>query len=237
MLYVDIPSRYDIERLGAARAELSALMGRPPASTFTVAGSLDARDPAFEVTQYVATALARNAALTVLAKQAENADLQLRATRLEAKPDYAIGPTAELTEEEQVVGFGISRPLAWWDKKSGPIRTAAAEHRKALAEIERAKAEIAGSVAAAAARHQAARDASALYTPDFLARLKSAVAQAEAGYDRNAVPLLVLLDARKTYFDTLGEHYEALAEVAETRADLEQAMGCSMDEVAKIGKQ
>lgn len=219
----------------SARAALCALLGRPAASEFTAVGSLEVPAADVSATACIGAAMANNANLLLLARQAEVAELQLRATRMEAKPDFAIGPALEYTEEEQVIGIGISRPLMWWDKKTGVILTASAEHRKLLAELDQAKAELAGGVAGAVARYTAARDAAALYTPEFLGRLKAATAQAEAGYTANATPLLVYLDARKTYFDTLGAHYEILADVAETLSDLEMAMGCSIDEINQTG--
>jgi len=38
-----------------------------------------------------------------------------------------------------------------------------------------------------------------------------------------------LLDAKRTYFDTLADYYEAIAEVASSRAALESAVGVPLE--------
>ena len=53
--------------------------------------------------------------------------------------------------------------------------------------------------------------------------------QAEQGYAQSATTLLIYLDAKRTYFDTLADYYESLAKVAETRSDLESAVGVPLE--------
>ena len=55
------------------------------------------------------------------------------------------------------------------------------------------------------------------------------MAQAEQGYAQNATTLLIYLDAKRTYFDTLANYYDALGNVAEKRAELESAVGVPLD--------
>ena len=55
------------------------------------------------------------------------------------------------------------------------------------------------------------------------------VAQAEKSYAQSATSLLIYLDARRTYFDTLADYYEALANVAGSRAELESALGVPLE--------
>jgi len=55
------------------------------------------------------------------------------------------------------------------------------------------------------------------------------MAQAEQGYAQSATTLLIYLDAKRTYFDTLADYYESLAKVAETLSDLESAVGVPLE--------
>ena len=55
------------------------------------------------------------------------------------------------------------------------------------------------------------------------------MAQAEQGYAQNATTLLIYLDAKRTYFDTLVNYYEALGNLAENRAELESAIGVPLE--------
>ena len=55
------------------------------------------------------------------------------------------------------------------------------------------------------------------------------MSQAEQAYAQNTTTLIIYLDAKRTYFDTLAEYYDALGNVAQSRADLESAIGVPLD--------
>ena len=119
--------------------------------------------------------------------------------------------------------------LPFWDLKKGEIQTATAEQQRTLAEIAKTRLEIASAVEKSAENLEIARTQLALYTPTFLDRLKGFVAQAEQSYAQNATTLLIYLDAKRTYFDTLANYYESLGNVAEQRAELESAVGVPLE--------
>lgn len=214
----------------AARVTLSALLGRSPSAALSVSGTLEsvALRPASK-SEFLALALARNPSLRTLGLQAEAAGLTLRSSRFGRRPDFAIGPQLEYTKDEQIYGLGVTVALPFWDRKAGEIQTATAEQQKALAEIEKAQLEIGGAVTKAAANLEFARNQLALYTPAFLDRLKGFVAQAEQSYAQSATTLIIYLDAKRTYFDTLANYYESLGNVAEQRAELESAVGVPLE--------
>ena len=208
-----------------ARVSLNILMARPPTTPLELSGSLENVQPRGSSGDYIALALARNPAIRTQTRQAELAGLNLRSTRFARRPDIAIGPSVEYLDNEQTYGLSVTLALPLWDQKKGAIETATAEQRKALAELEKTRAEIAGEVTKASATLQIAKEQLALYSPAFLEQLKNLMAQAEQGYAQSATTLLIYLDAKRTYFDTLADYYESLAKVAETRSDLESAVG------------
>ena len=173
--------------------------------------------------------MARNPSLRALGMQAEAAGLTLRSTRFGRRPDFAVGPQVEYTKNEQIYGLGVTIALPFWDRKQGEIQTATAEQQKLLAEIEKTRLEIAGAVTKATKDLELARSEFSLYTPAFLEQLKTLVAQAEKSYAQSATSLLIYLDAKRTYFDTLAGYYEALGNVAEQRAELESAVGVPLN--------
>jgi outer membrane protein TolC len=118
--------------------------------------------------------------------------------------------------------------LAGKNYGQGEILTATAEQRKVLAETERLRREIIGAVAKAATQLAGARAQLALYSPAYLDQLKAVVAQAEQSYAANATSLLIYLDAKRTYFDTLADYHEAIANAASSRAELESAVGAPL---------
>ncbi len=213
----------------AARVTINTLMGRNPAAALDIAGMLESAAPPGSSGDYLALAMARNPSLRTQAKQAELAGLTLRSTRFGNRPDFAVGPSLEYTDKEQIIGFNATVALPFWDQKKGEIATATAEQRKALAEIEKTRREIAGEVTRAASALQVAKDSAGLYTPAFLEKLKAFVGQAEQSYAQSATTLIIYLDAKRTYFDTLSDYYEALGKVAASRAELESAIGVPLE--------
>jgi cobalt-zinc-cadmium efflux system outer membrane protein len=216
-------------RITIARATLNILAGRPASSPLKAHGNLDDLRLTGFRTDLVALAMARNPAIRAQMRQAEIAGLNLRLTRVGRRPDVTIGPSVEYLEDEQTYGISATLALPLWDQKKGALETATADQKKALAELEKTRAEIAGEVSKATASLQSAKEQLALYTPVFLDQLKALVTQAEQSYAQNATTLLIYLDTKRTYFDTLADYYESLSQVAQSRADLESAVGVPLE--------
>lgn len=216
-------------RVAVARVTLNSLMGRSPSASLEINGTLENVQPHGSRADFVALALSRNPGIRTATRQAELAGLNLRSTRFGNRPDIAVGPTVEYLRNEQTFGLSATVALPLLDQKKGAIETATAEQRKALAELEKTRAEVAAEVTKAAANLNTAAEQLALYSPEFLERLKSFMAQAEQGYAQNTTTLLIYLDAKRTYFDALSDYYDALGNVAENRAELEAAIGVPLE--------
>ena len=218
-------------RITSARVELNVLLGRDPSALLEVAGHSDILVPEHPLADWVAQALAANPSLRVQTMQAEIAGLNVRKARLARKPDITAGPSLEYSKSEQIIGVSVMIPLADKNYGRGEILAAGAEQRRVRAETEKLRREIIGAVTLAATRLDTARSQLALYTPAYLDQLKAVVAQAERSYAQTATSLLITLDARRTYFDTLADYQEAVADVAASRAELESAVGVSLKPV------
>jgi cobalt-zinc-cadmium efflux system outer membrane protein len=216
-------------QVAAARIALNTVLARPPSQPLTLAGSLEDLSPRGEAKDFAGLALARNPALRALDVEAEKAGLTVRRTRMDRLPDFAVGPNVEYYKDEQIFSVSASVTLPFWDQKKGAIQTATAQQQQTLDEIQRVRQEIGGGVAAAASALDVARDQLALYSPAFLDKLRAFVKQAEEGYAQSTTTLIIYLDAKRTYFDTLTAYYEALGRVAESRAELESAIGVPLD--------
>jgi cobalt-zinc-cadmium efflux system outer membrane protein len=228
-----IAAREELQRtegeIAAARATLNTLLAGDPGAPLVIVGSLESLTLSPEARDYVALALARNPSLQAQMKQAELAGINLRAVKLSRNPDFKIGASLEYTDAQQIAGVGISLPLPLWDRKQGEVEKATAWQRKTRAEIQTARARLAGEVVASAARWQSAIKAAQLYPPDYLRKLKAFLTQTEESYAQRATPLLIYLDAKRTYFESLRSYYESLTTIAESRAALESAVGVPLD--------
>jgi cobalt-zinc-cadmium efflux system outer membrane protein len=215
--------------IAAARVELNSLLGREPLALFEVTGTLDDVAAKRPLPELLAIAFSENPSLRVQAMKAELAGLNLRKARLARKPDFSVGPSLEYSKSEQVLGLSASFELPSKGYGRGEIQSATAEQRKVLAETDALRREIVGAIAKAATQLITARSQLALYSPTYLDQLKAVVEQAEHSYALNATSLLIYLDAKRTYFDTLADYYEAIAEVASSRAALESAVGVPLE--------
>jgi cobalt-zinc-cadmium efflux system outer membrane protein len=216
-------------RMSIARVTLNSLMGRNPNAPLTILGQLTNVEPRGTRSDFLALAMARNPGIRTSTRQAEIAGLNLRARRFERRPDFAIGPSVELLDNEQTYDLSVTLALPLWDQKKGAIQSATAEQKKALAELEKTRLEVATEVTKASAALERAGQQLGLYSPAFLERMKTVMAQAEQGYAQNTTTLLIYLDAKRTYFDTLADYYETLGKVAENRAELESAIGVPLE--------
>ena len=215
-------------RVAVGRVTLNALMGRSPGAPLEVTGPFTTHSLGTP-TDYLALALARNPAIRTAARQAELSGLTLRATRFGRRPDFAIGPSVEYLDNEQTYGLSVTLALPFWDQKRGALETATAEQRRAIALLEKTRLEVSAEVTKATRDIAIAERQLALYSSPFLEQLKSFMAQAEQGYTQSATTLLIYLDAKRTYFDTQANYYEALGHVSENRAELESAIGVPLE--------
>jgi cobalt-zinc-cadmium efflux system outer membrane protein len=213
----------------AARVELNFLLGREPSAPVEITGTLDDVVAKPSLPDLLAIAITKNPSLRVQAMKAELAGLNLRKARLVRKPDFAVGPSLEYSKSEQIIGISASFELPSKGYGRGEIQTATAEQRKVLAEMETLRREIAGAITKALIQLTTARSQLALYSPTYLDQLKAVVNQAEHSYAQDATSLLIYLDAKRTYFDTLADYYEAVANVASSRAVLESAVGAPLE--------
>ncbi|MEO7427035.1 MAG: TolC family protein [Fibrobacteria bacterium] len=212
---------------------LSALMGSPADTAFTLEGKLDASvfaAPAVDAPMDpVEIALAHNPAIRIQALQAERSAKNLQAADMARKPDLSVAPSLEYTRGEQVYGLSLSLPLPVWNRGRGEVRQATGEYRASQAELEKLKQEVALAVREAQEKVRLSEAQLALYTPEFLEGLKGIMQRAEKVYGQSSTTLLIYLESKRSYFESLSDYYEALSAWTESHIDLEAAMGTPLD--------
>ena len=216
-------------QIASARIELNTLLGRNPSSPLKLSGILRNASPRGTNENFVTLAMTHNPSLRTQEMQAKLAGLNLRKTRLGRRPDFAVGPRVEYTDREQTYGLGATVALPLWNQSQGEIQTALAEEQREIAASEKLRTEIAGAITKAAAMLDVAREQLALYTPEFLDKLKAFVSQAEKGYAQSGTTVLIYLDAKRTYFEALSSYYGTLGQLAASRAELESAIGVPLE--------
>lgn len=220
-------------RHDAARVALNILLGRRPIEPLEVTGALGDSVALPSLSTLLENALSRNPGVKVLEAAAERTGLSLQSIRKSRFPDFKVGPSLEFTSDEQIVGFGLSLPLPLWDRKRGEIATATGEQEKALAELEMLRRDILRDVTTASLNLTAAKESLAFYTPRLRQKLKAALDAAAQSYSEGRTPLLLYLEAQRTYFDTESDYFETLQKLFEARAELESALGVPLDPLSQ----
>ena len=215
----------------ASRVTLNTLMGRKPTEPLIVAGALNDSVALPNQFTLLEQALAQNPSIKIQEAEAERTGLSLQSIRKSRLPDFKVGPNLEYTRDEQIVGFGLSLPLPFWDKKKGEIATATAEQQKALAELDKLRREILRDVTIASQNLSAAKDELAFYTPALRDRLKTALDAAAQNYAEGRMPVLLYLESQRSYFDTQADYFETLQKLCEAQAELESAAGASLEQL------
>ena len=216
----------------AASVRLNTLMGRNPAESLAVTGTLDNGGALPDQSALLAQALTKNPAIKIQEAEAERTGLSLQSIRKSRLPDFKVGPNLEYTRNEQIAGFGFSLPLPLWDNKKGEIATATAAQEKALAELEKLRREILGDVTTASQNFIAAKESLAFDKPALREKLKSSLDAAAQSYSEGRTPLLLYLELQRSCFDTQADYFDTLKQLFEARAALESAVGVSLDQLS-----
>lgn len=212
-----------------AKLSLAGLMGAPTDTAFQVEGKIDNTSFMQIPADPVAVALERNAGIRAQTLQAELAKKGIEAAQIGRRPDLTVAPGMEYASDEQTFGVNFSMALPVWNRGKGEVRAAEAEERRARAELEKLKREITASVLAAQEKVRIAGDQLALYTPEFLASLKDIMERAEKVYGQSSTTLLIYLEARRSYFESLTDYYQALGDWVGSHTELEAALGAPTD--------
>ena len=212
-----------------AQAVLNSLMGGEIAAPLTLANAPVIPVSATNDFYVKQMAMTENPTLKILEKESELAGLSVKSIQKSRLPDFRVGPQAEWTRNERIVGLGISLPLPLWDSKRGEIASATAGQQKVLAELETARRDVSLRVAIASMQLAATQESLALHTPQLIAKLNKSLTAASQSYSEGRMPLLLYLETQRAWFDTQNECFEARKKCFEALAELESALGVPLE--------
>lgn len=146
--------------------------------------------------------------------------------RAQRKRDVSVGVQVERNNQNDPansVGFGVSMPLFLWHEYEGEIRRAEAGYDNARLQFEQLQAQATGQVGQARSALLAARDRLQRLEQGLLADAERVAAAAELAYNKGAMGLMDLLDARRTLRQLRIEALTARADYAKALSDWQLA--------------
>lgn len=191
---------------------------------FTLPSAVPARSAVLE------RLLLASPALQEAKARAEASEWTLKAEQQGRFPDLTAAylDTNELDRKARTVSLALRIPL--WGFNSGPIRTAKAEREAALLDEAKLKAEIASKGEEAYQGYALAFAQAKSYETDLLPSAEKSLKIATFSYAQGELSLLDLLDARRTYLDSVEEYNDVLYQFEAARAQLERLIGGSLNE-------
>jgi len=236
-------------RLQAAMLRLKTLAGIPASDPLRLGEDLTTPgipEPPSSVEAAVDIALRNRPDLRLARLTEEVAQAGLHLARAQATPDviafskYTVNrsifdntPVGVLRDRDKLLAFGVSISIPVLNRNQGAkaeAETAIAQSRKRREFLE---AVVRSEVASAYARYEAAQSAMATLQTGVLARSAENIRSIRGAYEIGAFRVTDLLVEQRRYVDSQREFIEAMAERYRALADLQSAIGATVNPAQK----
>lgn len=215
----DSDARQALTELQQARQALAYLIGRD-----AEAESLVAADnwPALEAQALSQAPLEQRPDLVAASRRLQAAEAERDLAKAKKNRDVTLGAQYEHNMQNAPTnsyGFGVSVPLFIWHEYEGEIARSEADLDVARRQLEQLQAQATGQVAQARNALLSARDRYQRLEGGLLADAERVAKAAEFAYNKGAMGLMDLLDARRTLRQIQIEAASARADYAKALSD------------------
>lgn len=214
----------------SALLELNQLRGVPPDSRLTISqANLSFRPSPQDRSVLIALARTNNFELRVRAVELAQQGFRVDLARNERYPTVSIGPSYSDqkagSEEQRIIGVGISLPLPFWNRNKGNIEVAAARQMQAEVSLNVTERELQRKVIEAALTYETKLREMARWRPDAVQHFREAAEVADRHYRLGAVPISTYVELQKQYLDAVEGLLNTKKEALEAAAQLELLTG------------
>jgi len=220
------------EALLAAQAillELNQLRGVSPDTRLAISQANLSFRPPEDRTILVALARTNNFELRVRAVELAQQGFRVDLAKNERFPSISVGPSYSEqkagSEEQRILGLGISLPLPLWNRNKGNIEAAVARRMQAEVSLNVAEREIQRKVIEAALVYEAKLREIAKWRADSVQHFQEAAEVADRHYRLGAVPISTYVELQKQYLDAVEGLLDTKKEALEAAAQLELLTG------------
>ncbi|MBN9688665.1 MAG: TolC family protein [Verrucomicrobia bacterium] len=213
----------------AALLELNQLRGASSEARL----SIDRTSPVFRPPEgrntLVALARTNNFELRVRAVELAQQGFRVDLAKNERFPAISVGPgysdQKAGTEEQRIIGVGISLPLPLWNRNKGGIEAASARQVQAEASLYVTQREVERKVIEAALTYETKLGEMAKWRPDSVEHFREAADVADRHYRLGAVPIATYVELQKQYLDAVEGLLDTKREALEAAQQLELLTG------------
>jgi cobalt-zinc-cadmium efflux system outer membrane protein len=217
-----------------ARAELNALMGRPPNEPLEIEGQFGILDRLPSSQELVSLALANRPELLALEAMGKQGEHKVRLAQKGYGPDFMISagymlmPSGSMNRNGWIGEVSVTLPWLNRGKHDSEIREAHEELSAVQLEVRRQRTAIAREVQDALIRTESARKTINLYRDTLRPNLQDLSGAATVAYRTNQGDLLSVLDTRSMSFELEYALFDAITEYEQSLSELERAIGAPL---------
>ena len=213
----------------AALLELNQLRGVAPDTRLSVSQTQLAFRPPEDKSALLTLARTNNFELKVRAVELAQQGFRVDLARNERYPTISVGPSYSEqkagSEEQRIIGVGVSLPLPLWNRNKGNIEAAAARQMQAEVSLNVTERELQRKVVEAALTYETKLREMARWRPDSVQHFKEAAEVADRHYRLGAVPISTYVELQKQYLDAVEGLLDTKKEALEAAAQLELLTG------------
>ena len=215
----------------AALGELNQLRGVAPNSLLSVARTQFVFPPPDRLDALMALARTNNFELRVRAVELAQQGFRVALARNERFPAISVGPSysqsdpGRASEQERVLGVGLSVPLPLWNRNTGNIEAAKARQLQAEVSFNVTERDILRQVVQSEAIYETKLADMANWRPDAVDHFREAAEVADRHYRLGAVPVSVYVELQKQYLEAVESLLETKREALEASQQLQLLTG------------
>jgi cobalt-zinc-cadmium efflux system outer membrane protein len=211
--------------LSAVKAILNRFLGNSLEKDFDVDGELTPPSTISGLEQIAEKVADFNPQLKAQTVEVKRAGFSLLEQKHLIVPDIFLQGFYDREIDKTALGGGIGISIPFWYQNQGGIQSARAEERKASFDLKLLEIDIGNRLEEEYKNYKVAFEQSKIYSTELLDRAKRSLEIAQFSYKQGEIGLLDVLDALRTYRDTLREYYQVLFEFYMAEISLEKIAG------------
>lgn len=245
------------QRRISSEAMLNTVLNRPPTTPIAAPQEFDIRRVDTKLEELFANGVEVNPELKQFERQIERDREAVKLARLAWWPDFTVGfewmlmepreafqpPPNPMTGQRPVVSkmseegtdnwaitFGFNVPI-WFDKIEAGIREASRKLAATMQEYTSARNMVYFRIDDALTRVQAQRELAAIFRDTIIPQAQQAYEVSRAAYTAGTSDFLFVIDNWQKWLTFTIQYHRALGELERSVADLEQAVGLSLNDI------